>query len=66
MERKREHLAQVDRHIADCKAHIAHQREIIQYAVELHDPSAPSLQAWWKTTPPPGKGGLPFSGERVY
>jgi hypothetical protein len=33
MERKREHLAQVDRHIAECEAHIARQREIIQDAV---------------------------------
>ena len=32
MERKREQLAQVDRHIAECKAHIARQREIIQDA----------------------------------
>ena len=29
-EREREHLVQVDRHIAECKTHIARQREIIQ------------------------------------
>jgi hypothetical protein len=39
MERKREHLAQVDRHIAECKAHIVRQREIIQYAVEQGQPA---------------------------
>jgi hypothetical protein len=39
MEREREHLAQVDRHIAECKAHIARQREIIQHAVEQAQPA---------------------------
>ena len=39
MERKREHLAQVDRHIAECKAHIVRQREIIQSAVEQGQPA---------------------------
>jgi hypothetical protein len=29
-DREREYLAQVDRHIAECKTYIAHQREIIQ------------------------------------
>jgi hypothetical protein len=39
MERKREHLVQVDRHIAECEAHIARQREIIQAAVEQGHPA---------------------------
>jgi hypothetical protein len=39
MERKREHLAQVDQHIAECEAHIARQREIIQDAVEQGHPA---------------------------
>jgi hypothetical protein len=32
-------LAQVDRHIAECEAHIARQREIIQDAVEQGHPA---------------------------
>jgi hypothetical protein len=32
-DREREHLVQVDRHIAECKTHIARQREIIQELV---------------------------------
>jgi hypothetical protein len=39
MERTREHLAQVDRYIAECKAHIVRQREIIQDAVEQGQPA---------------------------
>ena len=35
---EREHLIQADRHIADCKAHIARQRQIIQRGKkEAHD-----------------------------
>ena len=33
-DREREHLAQANRHIAECKSHIARQREIIQELVE--------------------------------
>jgi hypothetical protein len=29
-EREREHLVQADRHIAECKAHIAQQRKLIE------------------------------------
>ena len=36
---RHEHLAQVDRHIAECKADIARQREIIQHAVEQGQPA---------------------------
>ena len=36
---RHEHLAQVDRHIAECKADIARQREIIQDAVEQGQPA---------------------------
>jgi hypothetical protein len=39
MEREREHLAHVDRHIAECQSHIARQREIIQDAVEQGHPA---------------------------
>ena len=39
MKRNREHLAQVDRHIAECEAHIARQREIIQDVVEQGHPA---------------------------
>jgi hypothetical protein len=39
MERTREHLAQVDRYIAECNAHIVRQREIIQDAVEQGQPA---------------------------
>jgi hypothetical protein len=39
MERRHEYLAQVDRHIAECKAHIAGQREVIQHAVEQGQPA---------------------------
>ena len=36
--REREYLRQVDRHIAECKSHIAHQREVIQELVQSgHD-----------------------------
>ena len=35
---ERDHLVQTDRHIADCKAHIARQRQIIQRGIERgHD-----------------------------
>jgi len=36
--REREYLRQVDRHIAECKSHIAYQREVIQELVQSgHD-----------------------------
>jgi hypothetical protein len=37
--REREHLAEADRHIAECKAHIAHQREVIERAIRAGRPS---------------------------
>jgi hypothetical protein len=37
-DREREHLAEADRHIAECKTHIARQREIIQELVEAGVP----------------------------
>ena len=39
IERNREHLAQIDRHIAECQGDIARQREIIQDAVEQGHPA---------------------------
>jgi hypothetical protein len=39
MERKREHLAQVDRYIAECRANIARQREIIQHTIDQGQPA---------------------------
>jgi hypothetical protein len=32
-ERERAHLAEADRHIAECKAHIGHQRAVIERAI---------------------------------
>ena len=34
MELERKHLVQADRHIAECKAHIAHQRKVIETLLE--------------------------------
>jgi hypothetical protein len=38
-EREREHLVQADRHIAECKAHIAQQRKLIETEISKgHSP----------------------------
>jgi hypothetical protein len=37
--RAREHLPEADRHIAECKAHIAHQREVIERAIRAGHPT---------------------------
>jgi len=34
MEREREHLADADRHIAECKAHIAQQHKVVETAIQ--------------------------------
>ena len=58
MEREREHLAHVDRHIAECQSHIARQREIIQDAVEQGHPAdlAGGCCASWKKVFVPSGG----------
>jgi hypothetical protein len=38
-ERERAHLAEADRQIAECKAHIAHQREVIERAIRAGRPT---------------------------
>jgi hypothetical protein len=38
-ERERQHLVQADRHIAECKAHIAQQRKLIEMEISKgHSP----------------------------
>jgi hypothetical protein len=36
---ERERLAEVDRRIAECKAHIAHQAEVIERAIRADHPT---------------------------
>jgi hypothetical protein len=38
MERERERLAEADRQIAECKAHIAEQRKVIETAIQKGHP----------------------------
>lgn len=46
--REREHLAQADRHIAECNGHIARQREIVEKLALRGQPCEEAKQ--WLTT----------------
>ena len=63
MEREREHLAHVDRHIAGCQSHIALQREIIQDAVEQGHPAdlAEGCCAPWRKASVPSRSTVKWS-----